>query len=187
MRLATILLAAGRSRRFGEADKLAAALGDLPLGLHAARTLAALPAAMKLVVTGPTGLEWPDFRTILNDRPSSGMAHSIRLGLSVAERVGADCVLIALADMPFVEEGHFLRLIGAYQGPDTLVASSSRDRRMPPALFGANWFGALASLTGDEGARGLLNSAETIPTDPDTMLDVDGIADLEIARARIRP
>jgi molybdenum cofactor cytidylyltransferase len=184
--IAAILLAAGRSLRFGEADKLAAPLGDLPLGLHAARTLATLPFMTRLVVTGSNDLDWSGFRVIRNEHPTAGMAHSIGLGVRAAERLDPTSILIALADMPFVSPEHFRQLIDAVRGPATLVATSSNGRRMPPGLFGRNWFGALTSLTGDQGARGLLDHADTIVADPDDMLDVDSIADLGKARARLR-
>jgi len=180
--VAAILLAAGRSTRFGDADKLAAPLGDLPLGLHAARALAALPLAARLVVTGPTALEWPNFRTVRNERPEAGMAHSIGLGIAAARRLGADAVLIALADMPFVTTRHFQRLLDRHVGPDSLVASSAGDRRMPPALFGANWFDTLGTLGGDRGARALLDRADIIAAGSGQMRDVDSISDLENAR-----
>lgn len=187
MKIAAVLLAAGRSLRFGEADKLAAPLGDQPLGLHAARTLATLPLMTRLVVTGSSRPDWPGFQIVRNEDRQAGMAHSIVLGVRTAEQLGADGVLIALADMPFVSQDHFRRLIDACRGPDTLVASSNGGRRMAPALFGARWFGALKSLTGDQGARLLLDRAETIPADPAEMLDVDNVADLGEARVRLRP
>lgn len=186
MKIAAVLLAAGRSERFADGDKLAAPLGDLPLGLHAARTLSALPLAMHIVVTGPSGMAWPDFTVVPNDRRHAGMARSIALGVKAARRTDIDAVLIALADMPFVSVEHLERLIAFHRGPETLVASSDGIVRMPPALFGAAWFDALETLSGDRGARAMLEQAEIVLADPAELHDIDRLVDIEAARARVQ-
>ncbi len=56
LRAVGLLLAAGHSRRFGAADKLAAPLDGRPLVAHAAGALAALPLAARLVVLRDPGL-----------------------------------------------------------------------------------------------------------------------------------
>lgn len=182
MNIAAVLLAAGQSTRFGETDKIAAPLNGLPLGLHAAHTLAALPLTVRFVVTGPTTLDWPGFEIVTNDQPGAGMARSIALGVAAARRAGAEAVLIALADMPFVPAAHFLRLIARHHGPTSLAASTNGARRMPPALFGADWFATLEGLTGDQGARTLLDRAEMVPAAADDLLDIDRPSDLAAAR-----
>jgi molybdenum cofactor cytidylyltransferase len=185
MTIAAVLLAAGRSVRFGVANKLTATLGDLPLGLHAVGALAPLDLAKRLVVTGPAYRDWPSFDVIVNDRPEDGMAHSIALGIAAARCSGADAVLIALADMPFVPTEHFERILAGYRGSDTLIATSDGVRRMPPALFGSDWFAELEALSGDRGAHGLLQRAAVVVTEADTLLDVDRPEDLASAQARL--
>jgi molybdenum cofactor cytidylyltransferase len=178
-----LLLAAGRSARFGIADKICVSLGSLPLGHHAARALAPLPLSPQIVVTGRSMLDWPGMEVIINDHPEKGMAHSIALGLGAVRRSGAEAVLIALADMPLVPTEHFQRLLACHRGPAALAASSDGARRMPPALFGADWFAELDRLSGDQGARTLLDGAELATTAPDNLLDVDRPADLARAQA----
>jgi molybdenum cofactor cytidylyltransferase len=176
--IAAVLLAAGRSTRFGTADKLAAPLGDKPLGHHAAGTLATLPLAARFVVCRPGPHAWPGFERIVNARPEAGLAHSIALGIAAARRGGAEAVLVALADMPFVTAAHLARLLDRHDGPDTLVASSDGHHRMPPALFGARWFDALEELTGDRGARALLDRAKEVVASPEELRDIDTTEDL---------
>jgi len=187
MTIAAILLAAGRSRRFGTADKLAAPLGAWPLGLHAARMLATLPLAARFVVSGPAALAWPGFETISNERPEAGLAHSIALGMAAVRRSGVGAVLIALADMPFVTAEHIARLLDRHSGPGTLVASSDGVHRMPPALFGADWFDALERLSGDRGAGRLLGQAEEVVASPEELLDIDTADDILRARQMTSP
>ena len=183
MTIAAVLLAAGQSARFGSADKLAASLDGLPLGAHAARTLLTLPLTMRFVVTGPFTFPWHGFEQVPNDRPEEGMGRSIALGTEAARRAGAEAVLIALADMPFVSSGHFERLLSFHHGPGTLIASSDGSRRMPPALFGADWFDVLEKLSGDHGARNLLGEAKLVQAAADELTDIDDPDDLLAAIA----
>jgi molybdenum cofactor cytidylyltransferase len=185
MTIAAVLLAAGRSTRFGAANKLTATLGGLPLGLHAARAVAGLDVSVRFVVTSSGETEWPSFEIVENDRPEDGMAHSLALGIAAARGHGADAVLIALADMPFVPKNHFERILAGYRGPDTLIATSDGDRRMPPALFGSDWFGELEALSGDRGAHGLLQRATIVMAEADILLDIDRPEDLASAQARL--
>jgi molybdenum cofactor cytidylyltransferase len=185
MKIAAVLLAAGRSSRFGDADKLAAPLGGRPLGLHAAHTLVALSLASRFVVAAPAALDWPGFVAVPNDRSDRGMAHSLALGVAAARRAGADAVLIALADMPFVPHEHFERLLAAYQARDSIVATGDGTRRMPPALFGAGWFAQLEALSGDQGARMLLDRAELVMAAAENLLDIDRPEDLDAAQAQL--
>ena len=181
MKVAAILLAAGRSTRFGIADKLSESLNGLPLGLHAVRAMTPLPLIERFVVSGPTALQWPGFVVVENDAPEIGIARSIALGLSAAREKGADAVLIALADMPFVPTEHFRRLLACHNGPHSITASAASSRRMPPALFGAKWFTALEQLSGDHGARALLDRAAIVETIPNALFDIDRPQDLETA------
>ena len=50
-KVASVLLAAGRSARFGEADKLAADLNGKPVALHAAEALAGIGLGQLIAVT----------------------------------------------------------------------------------------------------------------------------------------
>lgn len=178
MTVAVVLLAAGRSTRFGAADKLAAPLNGMPLGFHAARTLATLALPLSVVVTGPTTLEWPGFERIVNDRPDAGMGRSLALGVAAARELGASAILVALADMPRVPAAHFRKLLARDILPDTRVGSTDGIRRLPPALFGAGWFPALESLDGDQGARMLLVDAEVVAAPTNALVDIDSEDDL---------
>lgn len=183
MNIAAILLAAGRSRRFGREDKLAMPLAGSPLGLHAARTLARLPLQSRYVVCAGSFPACAGFVVVQNDHPETGLGRSIALGLSAAREAGADAVLLALADMPFVPLPHFERLLQHHAGAATIAASTDGTTVMPPALFGSEWFDALLGLSGDVGARSLLRHAKTVRASPDELLDIDHPDDLVRARA----
>ncbi len=184
MRIAAVLLAAGRSTRFGSEDKLMALLDGIPLGLHAARTLGGLPLAARLAVTGAIERSWPGFEIVRNDQPERGIGRSIALGVAAARRLGAEGVLIALADMPLVSADHFTRVLARGQGPESIAASSNGVNRMPPALFGAAWFDRLERLSGDTGARLLLDQAEIVECVSAELIDIDRPADLAASFGR---
>jgi molybdenum cofactor cytidylyltransferase len=171
---ALVLLAAGLGRRFG-GDKLLADLHGRPVGLHAAETLAALPFATRIAVTGAGGPDYAayGYHVVRNPAPDQGQAGSLRLGVRAARAAGALAVLVALADMPCVTAGHLRRLLDAGGCDAALVASTDGARRTPPALFGRAWFDRLEGLEGDQGARTLLADAVAVTAHARDLVDVD--------------
>ena len=166
--LAIAVLAAGSSRRFGDADKLGAMLRGKPLGLHATETLRPLKADTRVVITARTdhlcasGWERAGFSVVQNPNAEEGMGTSVAVAARIARRGRADALMIALADMPLVPREHFSALIDAATTGDAIIASSDGSASMPPAVFGSTHFDALADLTGDTGARSLLREARII-------------------------
>jgi molybdenum cofactor cytidylyltransferase len=180
-RVAAVLLAAGRGTRFG-GNKLEAMLGDTMLGLHAARTLAAMQFGNLLAVQDPVHADLADalntagFTLIGNSNPEAGLSHSLALAAKAALATDADALLICLADMPFVTTDHLNRLTELNSGQ--IVASAVGDARMPPALFPrASWL-TLARLSGDTGARNLLRNAICIEGSAEMLADIDTPADV---------
>ena len=185
-KIVAVLLAAGKSRRYG-ADKLGAMIDGRAVIDRSATRLAAVPCSEKIAVVGPASAHKPfllslGFRVVENAQPEDGISSSIRHGVACARAKGADGVLIALADMPFIEVAHFDRLIDrAIRSDDGLSFSVSGTRRTPPAVFTAQRFNALLALTGDAGARALLQQADMScgVAAPNAMLrDIDRPADI---------
>lgn len=180
-RYAAAVLAAGQSRRFGPADKLAASFRGARLGELACQTLAGLDFAQRWVIAARAdhpcapGWEGSGFTLSVNANAASGMGSSVALAARLALEAQADGLLIALADMPLVPADHFRALIAlaAALGPAAIVASSANGLRLPPALFGRDHLPALAALTGDAGARALLHQAEPIICAPELLIDID--------------
>lgn len=185
-----LVLAAGRSRRFGSDKRLA----HMP---HSGRTLlestisAARDSGLPVRVCLREGdddlaatLSGDGVATIICRHASHGM------GATLAEAVAADndwdVMLVALADMPLVRAATYLRLAQACSR-DGLAVPRYRGRRGNPVGFGAAWFGQLARCDGDRGARHVLaaNSQAIVPVDvddPGILRDVDWPADLEAMR-----
>jgi molybdenum cofactor cytidylyltransferase len=179
-RVAVILLAAGLSTRFGAADKLAAQLHDVPLGLHVARTLSAIPFSAKIAIvrTDAPDVSAHGFTTVVNPDPALGQSGSIRLGLAEALRTQPDAVLVLLADMPFVTASHVAALLTKLDDAHPVIASTNGTHPSPPALFAAAMFDTLAQLSGDAGARTLLREATLVTAPAAELVDIDTPADL---------
>ena len=189
-RTVLVLLAAGRSERFGDiGSKLDEPFLGRPLGLHVAVTLESMAFRERIAVVNRAGLDYGahGFRVLRNEAAGGGLASSVKLGVDRARALGVDAVLIALADMPRVTAAHILRLFDASHGPDTVVASSDGRDPKPPALFGAGRFDFLLSLDGDAGARDLVRAGKHVVTSPAELIDVDTPEDLERLRALVRP
>lgn len=182
-----VLLAAGQSTRFGDADKLDELFLNKPLGLHVAVALEAMPFRERIAVVDSCRLDYAQhgFHVIRNAHAPEGIASSLRIGVACAKEQGADAVLVALADMPRVTAAHIYRLFDASGGPASVVASSDGYDPKPPALFGRDRFDFLLSLDGVMGARDLVRAGRHVVTAPAELIDVDTPADLERLRALV--
>ena len=119
---------------------------------------------------------------VFNHEAKEGMASSIRAGVSAV--VGkASAVILMTCDQPAVSSPHLRALT---TGELSVVASSYAGRRGVPAYFLSQHFETLLHLSGDAGARELLQSAEAIELE-DGDLDVDTWEELERARRLFVP
>ncbi|WP_267394643.1 MULTISPECIES: nucleotidyltransferase family protein [unclassified Sphingomonas] len=192
-----VLLAAGRSERMGDiGSKLDQPFLNRPLGLHVAIALEDMPFKHRVAVTAGTRCDYAShgFTVVENDDPAVGMAVSVRRGVAFAKSVGAEAVVIALADMPRVTASHIYRLLDAADSSDAVVASSDGHSPKPPAVFGRDQFDFLLTLEGDAGARDLVRAGRHVVTTPAELIDVDTPEELERLRelvhapeARTRP
>ncbi len=176
-----ILLAAGRSRRFG-GDKLLHPLADgTPLVVASARRLqAALTRTLAVVADGEGEvarlLRAEGMPVVVNARAHRGMGGSIACGVQAARDAAG--WLIALGDMPYVAPALVRQLAARLAAGADLVAPRCQGRRGHPVGFAARHAPALSRLCDDEGARGLLTtdgaSLVTVETDnPGVLMDID--------------
>lgn len=183
-RLGVALLAAGSSRRFGDADKLSASYQGLMVGEHAPQAIPVERFQCAWVVTAgrdhPCEPTWraAGFEVLINPLSSDGMGTSVALAARAAMEANLDSLLIALADMPLVPRSHFEALIGAFTNAETIAVSAKDEARMPPAIFGKGHFKALAASSGDTGARSLLKEGEIVECPPQWLKDIDTVEDL---------
>jgi len=177
-----LVLAAGLSRRMGAA-KLALPLGGRPV---ISATLAAVEAAglPVLLVTGAhsdvvraaaPGVPW-----VQAEDHALGLAESLKAGLAAAPpNWGA--VLVVLGDMPFVRSETLQALAGVLAAGAGAVVPVEGGRRGNPAGFARASWPALMRLSGDQGARPLLDRLGVVEVpldDPGIHRDIDVPDDL---------
>jgi CTP:molybdopterin cytidylyltransferase MocA len=159
------ILAAGPSSRMGSPKQLLPVDGK-PLLL---RTVEAALASAAWPVVVVLGAQADNIRPILARTPviiaenaawGEGMAASIRTGVTTLRQFSRalDAIVIALCDQPAFSSNVIAQLVATHHATGrSIVAAHYSGRNGAPALFGRELFPALASLTGEEGARSLLN------------------------------
>jgi molybdenum cofactor cytidylyltransferase len=187
-----ILLAAGRGRRFdplGQRNKLLQPLaqaGGAPVAVASARKLlAVLDTVIAVVPPDDGGLEallaGAGCELTVCPDADSGMAASLVHALRASLKYKPDAWLVALGDMPWVEPDTLRRLADALAGGATIAAPVMHGRRGNPVGFGRVHLEALLALSGDQGARRLLQTCpvtEVEVTDPGIFRDIDTLTDL---------
>jgi molybdenum cofactor cytidylyltransferase len=181
-----ILLGAGSASRFGGAKLLATLPDGTTVGVAALRNLLAAVDSVIAVVR-------PGDDTLANAMLASGARVTVcpdagdGMGASLAWGVRAAPVaagwLVALADMPWIQPLTIKRVADAVRNGAALVAPRYRDARGHPVGIAAKFYGELATLSGDEGARRLVASHTALlelvaVDDAGVVRDVDTPADL---------
>lgn len=160
---AAIVLAAGRARRFGGADKLTAEIGGVPVLRWTVQALIAAGIGDVLVVTGPdddarrAAVADLSVAFAINPQPDQGQGCSIACGIA-ALRDRSDGVLIVPGDMPAVGAALVADLVAAFrgQGGTRIVFATVEGAQRPPVLWPGDLLGELAGLTGDSGGRSVI-------------------------------
>ena len=182
-----VVLAAGRSRRFG-ANKQLQELDGQPLVRRAAALARAVCSENTLLVVGH---EWRRVAAAadqqcqfvaINENYDDGIGTSIAVAAKSLAHT-ADCMLILLADQPLISEDHLHALLSAWSGDDEeIVATAFAGTQGPPVLMPRAVFSDLARLEGDTGARQLLENPDyrltTVWFDP-AAIDIDSPDDLD--------
>ena len=159
--LAAIILAAGRSSRFGSDDKLLADIRGRGVLERVLDTVTGLGLAQVVVVTRPdfAGLadlgRDPRLTCVMNSRPDDGMGSSLALGVAALQ--ACEGVFVVLGDMPWLPPALFAVLAPCLHSHDIAVPEHD-GRPGHPVLFARACFAALLTLTGDRGARSLVDS-----------------------------
>ncbi|MDA3014457.1 MAG: nucleotidyltransferase family protein [Actinomycetota bacterium] len=181
---AAVLLAAGAGSRFeGPSHKLLADVHGQPVWKHALDAVLASEIELVVVVTGAGQL--PDLEpidprvtSVHNPAWTSGQASSLRVGIETAAKLGADSVVIGLADQPGVTPDAWDRIA---RSRSPLAVALYGEHRGHPVLITSEYWAELPHA-GDLGARDILSkhvdSVEAIPCNgsPD---DIDTEKDLQ--------
>jgi molybdenum cofactor cytidylyltransferase len=188
-RIGAVLLAAGRSTRFGGPNKLLADLAGKPVIRHAAEALLESQARPVVVVTGhmaaEVGRALDGLAVTLVHNPdfAQGLSTSLKAGLAALPR-SVEGAVVALGDMPRVAGRHIDRLIAGFAPKEnrSIVVPVTQGERGNPVLFAAELFGELQTIAGDTGARHIIGQHSDQVAEVD--LDSDAIfADVDTPEA----
>lgn len=191
-----ILLAAGKSQRFGSNKLLHPVTDNTPMLLVSAQKLASvLPGS--IVVISQELIPYTDqleqlkrlkemgLRVVVNEHADRGMGSSIACGVRASE--DAPGWLIALADMPYIKTETISLLADKLANGAEIVAPvigyRGEQRRGHPVGFKQHYKDELLALDDDVGARHVianhLSELELVPTvDAGVTADVDQVTDI---------
>ena len=193
--IAAVVLAAGLSRRMGQA-KLLMPVGGRAIVRYVVESVLAGGVDLVWVVTGPdvepiaAALSGLEVQIAVNPAPEEGQAGSLRAGIA-ALPASVDAVLVALGDQPSLAPSIIPALLAARRTtPKLIVAPRYRDGQGNPVLFKREIFPELLRLTGDQGARPIIQKeparVEWVELDLPMPPDVDTPDDYEKIRANLR-
>lgn len=183
--LTAIVLAAGSSRRMGEANKLLLPFRGEPIVRQAVLAATSAPVRAVVVVTGHERahveevLTGTSARLVHNPDYESGMASSLRTGVAAAPD-GASGFMILLGDMPLIGMDTLALLAHHFEDlpPRAILIATTDGRRGHPVVFDAAYRTDLLRLDGDVGARPIIEAnrehvVEVDVDDPGIFRDVD--------------
>jgi molybdenum cofactor cytidylyltransferase len=189
-----LLLAAGEGSRYGGMKQLADIDGE-PMVRRVAKTVLQSGAPVMVVVGAHADevvstLDGLPLQTVLCEDWHLGMGHSIGKGVRELMQNFPDAsgVLLCLADQPLLRSLTIQAILDSHaRTPEHLIAAIYHGIQGPPALFPRDCFNALASLSGSQGARMLLErEAERIEVIAcDDLIDVDTEEDLQRVRQQL--
>jgi CTP:molybdopterin cytidylyltransferase MocA len=179
-----IVLAAGASKRLGWPKQLVE-IGGEPLLKRVVRNVLATSPRECIVVLDESApfdavLGALDVRIVRIGDAASGMAASLRAGVAALD-AACDGALVVVTDQPALDARHLQALCAAWHAaPACAIASAYAGVTGVPALLPRSWFGAVALLAGDVGARELLRSRPDVIAfaAPDLARDIDTPRDL---------
>jgi molybdenum cofactor cytidylyltransferase len=178
------LLGAGRSSRMGGPNKLMADFDGEPLLRRTARQVLSSRVRETVAVLGHqvdrarAALEGLPVGLVVNEDFASGLSSSLKAGIRALppEAAGA---LVVLGDMPGVTGADLDRMIAAFEasGGRAIVRATHGGKRGNPVLLPRALFTAVEALSGDTGARHIVESGEAEVVDVEigaaAFLDVD--------------
>lgn len=173
-RIAAIILAAGQSRRMGETNKLLADIGGVPMVARVADQVLASQAGPVICVLGHeagrvrAALAGRDITLVENPDYAQGLSTSLKRGIAAIPE-DADGAVVSLGDMPQVTPDVIDRLIAAFDPIEgrAICVPTAQGQRGNPVLWGRDFFEDIAEITGDKGAR------EIIDANPESTVEVD--------------
>lgn len=181
MTVGVLLLAAGKSRRYGS-DKRFARMADGGRLLDVSISRVANSGLPLLVCIGRADTELTadlasrHIPCVTSPNSASGMGSTLADGMASVP-ASWTAVIIGLGDMPIIQSGTY-RLVAKALSPGKIVTPVYLGKRGHPVGFDQSYFSLLKGLRGDQGARQLIAANPAAVTvinvsDPGIVVDVD--------------
>ncbi len=166
MSVSAIILAAGESRRMGDANKLLLNINGKPIIRHVVEAVAASSASECIVVLGheaemvKSALDGLTVTFVPNSKYAEGMGTSIQAGVSVASP-DAHGYMICLSDMPFIQAGEYSDLIKHFrkafqENKEAITVPVFEGKRGNPVIMSAKYKPDILVLEGHVGCRNII-------------------------------
>ncbi len=183
-KIAAVILAAGQSRRMGDVNKLVTEYEGKSFIRRVADSALSASLEEVIVVTGNDAdkikaeLSSLSVTFVHNQNFATGMSSSLKTGV---EALGPeiDAALIMLADMPLITKDIVAKIVTAYccEPQSRIIVPFCKGQRGNPVLWPRGYFGELASLSGDRGARQLFTvyaqAIKKVELGEEILLDID--------------
>ncbi len=157
--LTALVLAAGKSTRMGENNKLLLTFNGKAMVSHVIDQLLASKITDVIVVTGN---EFAVVRKAISQKVEFTHNPDFDMGLSTSLKAGVtalhsacDGVMVCLGDMPYISSASYDALLDAFE-KEHIIVPTSHGKIGNPIIFCREFFAELEALEGDRGARGLL-------------------------------
>jgi molybdenum cofactor cytidylyltransferase len=187
IKLEILLLAAGTSSRMGQ-PKALLPIGQKLLIQHQINQLQGLGRPITLVLGAhaeliQAALNETELNMIFNKHYTKGMGHSIAAGVQAIITSGreVEAIMICAVDQPLIDIAHYKNLIQKAQRSEFSIVQSASDEnwRGIPTVFKSEHFEALTELTGDQGAKYVIQAnckqATAVQANPGSLIDIDTI------------
>ena len=185
---AIVVLAAGKSVRFGE-NKLLAQVAGRPMFEYMLDKISAFGDFPAFIVTGYKEIEekakLQRMRTVSNKEPELGLSRSVRLGTEACTEQFPDIqgILFCVCDQPNLNPATIQRILNTadlHRGQ--IISACHRGRPGNPVLWDKKFFRDLRELSGDNGGRqimsGLQDKVRYVEAYETELKDIDFRSDL---------
>ena len=187
---AMIVLAAGKSVRFGE-NKLLADIKGERLYKITLEKMKAFQDFPQFIVTGYDPIikdaEKQNMTVVKNDRPEEGMARSIKLGMQACLKTNPDIqgILFLVCDQPQLDASTIQRILNtASVHRGQIVAAAYENNPGNPVLFDRKYFKELLKLEADHGGREIMHRTTEkiwcVEAESRELTDIDKKTDLPL-------
>lgn len=164
MKIAILILAAGRSNRMKSSKQLLAVGKTTLLGITLKNAL--LSSANNIYVILGANVEAIkisiskyNVETIFNPNYETGLSSSIVAGVKHLQKENFDAILILLGDQPLITSTYINEMITTFKmNKENVIVSKYYDTFGVPAVIPKSHFNQLLKLKGDKGAKDWLNT-----------------------------